>query len=97
MKTNKNIERHIKARAVTMIWRNLTEYGFHYRVRDIRKMLYFDKNLHTWAVRIFVEKYWAPKYECGEFGDAVCGLTARMSAVMKFLRVEDNIHQFKIL
>lgn len=69
MKTIKNIERLIKARAVTMIWRNLTEYGFHYRIREIRKMIYFDKNLHTWAVHIFVEKYWAPKYECGEFGD----------------------------
>lgn len=69
MKTIKNIERLIKARAITMIWRNLTEYGFHYRVRDIRKMIYFDKNLHAWAVRILVEKCWAPRYECGEFGD----------------------------
>lgn len=82
MRTTKQIKRQIKAHAVTMIWCKLTEFGFRYRRRDIRKMVYFDKNWQTWAVRILVEKYWAPKYDCGEFGD--CSMWIKGQEVLRF-------------
>lgn len=57
MKTLKKISRRIKQHATKEIRCILKRQGYDYTLREIRNMLYYDKQLKSWAVRVLIEKY----------------------------------------
>ena len=57
MKTLNRITRRITQHAAKEICRILSRQGYNYSLQEIGRMLYYDKRLRTWAVRVLIERY----------------------------------------
>ena len=57
MKTLNRINRRIKQHAAKEICRILSRQGYKYSLQEIGRMLYYDKQLRTWDVRVLIERY----------------------------------------